>query len=268
MQSICDYHMHTPLCGHAVGQPTEYVKQGLKVGLKEMGFSDHAPFVHMRYPGVTMSHEELPVYYKMIEDVRTEYQDQMIIKVGIEADFIPGYESKTQAILDDYAYDYVIGSVHFIKDWGFDDPSQRDQWSEQDVNQVYRDYYALLRQSAESQMFDIMAHVDLVKKFGNRPTQSMIDEVEQTARTFKKCGVAAEINTSGWRKKCNEVYPAFECMEIYAREGVPLTFGSDAHDPVDVGADFERAYALAKKAGYKEYILFKNRKVEKRIPLV
>ena len=262
-----DYHMHTPLCGHAVGEPFEYVERAVKVGLKEIGFSDHAPFVHMVDPRVTMSREQLPLYYRMIEDVRERYKNKIKIKVAIEADFIPGYESKTKEILDDYPYDYVIGSVHFIKDWGFDDPAQRERWNQRDVDSVYHDYYDLLRRSAASKMYDIMAHVDLVKKFGNRASEDMTEEVRQTAKVFKESGVAVEINTSGLRKPVGEMYPVFWNLEIYAEAGVPLTFGSDAHDPGDVGKDFEAAVALVKKAGFKEYVLFKNRKIERSVKL-
>ena len=267
MNPISDYHMHTPLCGHAVGAPREYVEQALKVGLSVIGFSDHAPFVHCVDPKVTMSLKQLPAYYRMIEEVRTQYKDKLRIKVAIEADFIPGYESKTKAILDDYSYDYVIGSVHFIKNWGFDNPEERQKWNEQDVNKVYRDYYELLRESARSGLFDIMGHVDLVKKFGNRATEDMTKEVKQTAQIFRKCGVAIEINTSGLRKPVKEIYPALSNLKIYFAAGVPLTFGSDAHDPLDVGKDFQVGIILAKKAGYKEYVLFKNRKIERIIKI-
>ena len=123
MKPIFDHHMHTPLCGHAIGEPEEYVKHAIKIGLKEIGFSDHAPFVHMRDPGVTMGIEQLPDYHRMIEEVQEKYKDQIIIKIALEADFIPGYEDKTLEIIQGYDYDYIIGSVHFINDWAFDDPS-------------------------------------------------------------------------------------------------------------------------------------------------
>ena len=267
MFPISDYHMHTPLCGHAIGAPGEYAKQAIKVGLEEIGFSDHAPFVHCVNPKVTMNIKQLPEYYAMIERVREDFHGDLRIKVAIEADFIPGYEPKTQAILDDYPYDYVIGSVHFIKDWGFDDPAERNQWDDHDVNQVYRDYFELLRKSAQSGMFDIMGHVDLVKKFGHRATEDMTDEITKTARVFKESGVAVEINTSGLRRPAKEIYPALSHLKIYAAAGVPLTFGSDSHDPRDVGKDFDRAIDLARTAGFKEYILFKSRKVERAIRL-
>ena len=267
MLPIADYHMHTPLCGHAVGEPFAYASTAVKIGLSEIGFSDHAPMVHREAPGITMTHEELPVYYRMIEGVREQFKDKIKIKAAIEADYIPGYEHKTKEMLEDYPYDYVIGSVHFIKNWGFDDPAQREQWNQKDINGVYRDYYALLRQSARSGLFDIMGHVDLVKKFGHRATADMTDEIKKTAAVFKQAGVAVEINTSGLRKPVKEIYPALTNLQIYCEAGVPLTFGSDAHDPVDVGRDFSLAVDLARKAGYREYILFKQRAIERRIKL-
>ena len=267
MNPISDYHMHTPLCGHAVGQPEEYAAHALKVGLEEIGFSDHAPLVSYEDPKITMSFKQLPLYYRMIEDVQNKFKGHLRIKMALEADFIPGYENKTKELLNGYPYDYVIGSVHFIKKWGFDNPEERKRWERSDINRVYHDYYGFLRKSAESGMFDIMGHVDLVKKFGHRATEDMTDEIVNTAKVFKKCGVAVEINTSGLRKPVKEMYPALNALEIYRKAGVPLTFGSDAHDPNDVGRDFDKALELAHAAGYKEYLIFKQRKVERTIKL-
>jgi len=267
MIPISDYHMHTPLCGHAAGNPHEYAEAAIKAGLEEIGFSDHAPFVHCEDPNVTMNVKQLPEYYRMIEDVRKEYSGRLRIKIAIEADFIPGYEDKTKAILEDYPYDYVIGSVHFIKDWGFDNPEEREAWGEKDVNQVYQDYYELLRASAQTGMYDIMAHVDLVKKFGYLATEDLTEDVKKTAQVFKECGVSVEINTAGLRKPVREMYPSLSNLKIYAEAGVPLAFGSDAHDPSDVGRDFDAAVALAKEAGYSEYVLYKDRKIERAVKL-
>ena len=265
MIPIADYHMHTPLCGHAVGEPLEYAEAAVEAGLEEIGFSDHAPFVHYEDPRITMNIKQLPEYYRMMEDVRKKYSNLLRIKIGIEADYIPGYEKKTKAILDDYPYDFVIGSVHFIKNWGFDNPEERDRWDEQDVNKVYRDYYELLRQCAQTGMYDIMAHVDLVKKFGHRATEDFTDEVKKTAQVFKECGVAIEINTAGLRKPIKEMYPSLWNLKIYAQARIPLTFGSDSHDPIDVGRDFDKAIALAAEAGYGEYVLFRDREIEQTI---
>ena len=257
-----DYHIHTPLCGHAVGEPAEYVEHAIKIGLPEIGFSDHAPLVSHEDARYTMNDSQLPLYHKMIQDVQSRYK-KIRIKLGLEADYIPSFEGETKKLLSNFPYDYVIGSVHFIDRWAFDDPDEKVKWITKDIDRVYRDYYKLLRQSAESGLFDIMGHVDLVKKFGYRATKDLTDEIKKTADVFKKSGVVVEINTSGLRKPVHEIYPSILALKIYAEAGVPITFSSDSHDPKDVGRDFDKAAALAKEAGYKSYAVFKSRKIEK-----
>ena len=257
-----DYHMHTPLCGHAVGEPHAYVEQAQRVGLAEMGFSDHAPLVSHEDPRYTMRADQLPLYHRMMDEVRSRYTGYTI-KVGLEADYLPGYEDKTRAMLEAYPYDYVIGSIHFIDNWAFDDPDERVRWKDKDINRVYRDYYDLLRRSAAAKLFDIMGHVDLVKKFGHRATEDLGAEIEHTARVFRESGVTVEVNTSGLRKPVGEIYPSLSVLKIYHKAGVPITFSSDAHDPADVGRDYDKAAELALAAGYREYRVFKARKVER-----
>lgn len=257
-----DYHMHTPLCGHATGEPREYAEQALRAGLSEIGFSDHAPLVSHQDARYTMNMSQLPLYHQMIESLQKSFKG-LTIKLGLEADYVPGFEEKTRSILSGYPYDFVIGSVHFIDAWAFDDPDERVKWRDKDIDRVYRDYYKVLRGSASSGLYDIMGHVDLVKKFGDRPTVDMTGEVEETARVFKRSGVAVEINTSGLRKPVNEIYPSLDVLKIYQKAGVPITFSSDSHDPRDVGKDYDKARDLALAAGYKNYLVFKKRKVER-----
>jgi len=109
--------------------------------------------------------------------------------------------------------------------------------------------------------------VDLVKKFGHRASEDMSEEVTKTAQVFKECGVAVEINTSGVRKPAKEMYPALNDLKSYCAAGVPLTFGSDSHDPNDVGRDFDKAHQLALDAGYSEYVLFSERKIVQKVKL-
>ncbi len=262
-----DYHMHTALCGHAVGSLSEYVEQAIALGIGEIGFSDHAPMVHMRLQGVTMDYRQLPLYHRLIDEVKAKYSGKIAIKYALEADFIPGFEAKTQEIIAGYPYDYIIGSVHFVNGWAIDDPMAIEYWKTADINQVWRDYFKLLRQSAQSGMFHIIGHCDLPKKFGHRPTADMSDEVKATAKKFKECGVAVEINTSGLRKPIKEMYPSPIFLKLYCAAGVPLTFGSDAHTPGDVGKNFREAVELAKSVGYTEYVSFDKGKLAQRIKL-
>jgi histidinol-phosphatase (PHP family) len=261
-----DYHMHTALCGHAVGEPEAYVEHAMKMGLSEIGFSDHAPLVSHEDTRYTMKRSELPLYHQMIERVQKKYKN-FRIKLALEADYIQGFESETKKILEAYPYDYVIGSVHFIDNWAFDSPDEKIKWKDKDIDRVYRDYYQLLRKSAESGLFDIMGHVDLVKKFGHRATADMTEEVVKTAKVFKASGVTVEINSSGLRKPVGEIYPSLSVLKIYRAAGVPITFSSDSHEPTDVGRDFDKSLHLAKEAGYSEYLIFEKRKVVERVKL-
>lgn len=259
--------MHTALCGHATGSLAEYVEHAIKLGFKEIGFSDHAPMVHERLPGVTMDFRQLSLYHRLIDEVKEKYGSQISIKYALEADFIPGFEAKTKEIIEGYPYDYIIGSVHYVNGFAVDDPVTIERWKTVDINQVWRDYFNLLRLSAQSGMFNTIGHCDLPKKFGHRPSVDMTDEVKKTAKVFKDSGVVVEINTSGLRKPVKEMYPSPAHLKIYCEAGVPLTFGSDAHTPGDVGKNFKEAVELAKSAGYSEYVTFNQRKIENRFPL-
>lgn len=268
MKPIADYHMHTFLCGHAIGEPAAYADHALALGLKEIGFSDHAPLVSHEDPSITMSFEQLPRYHTMLEALRDQYaRKNLKVKIAIEADYIPGFEAKTQKILDGYPYDYVLGSVHFIGDFAFDNPQEKERLKTNNIDKVYLDYHALLRKSAQSKLFDVMAHVDLVKKFGDRADMDLTLEVEKTADIFKKSNVVIEINSSGLRKPVQEIYPSLAELSIYCGAGVMITFGSDAHAPNEVGYGFSDAVQWAKKAGYREYVLFEKRQIIDTIKL-
>lgn len=267
MHYLTDYHIHTRRCGHAAGEMEEYIEAAIQRGLREIGFSDHLPLVTHRDPELTMGEEELPRYVEDVLRLQDKYRSVLPIKLGVEADFIPGYEEQTLRLLEPYDWDYVIGSVHIISEWEFDDPRRIGEWDDRDVDDVYRCYFDLLRRSAESGLFDIIAHPDLVKKFGHRPQADLREEIERTAETFRKAGVTVEINTSGLRKPVGEMYPAYSIVEVLQQHAVPWVIGSDAHRPEEVGQDFNRAVAWATQAGCRETMVFAGRRVVNRLPL-
>ena len=156
-------------------------------------------------------------------------------------------------LLRAHPFDYVIGSVHFLDGWGFDDPSQVGEFEGRDMDEVYRAYYAHLVEAAGSGAFTMLGHLDLVKKFGHRPVASMDAEIERVADEMARQGVVAEINTSGLHKPVAEIYPSDHILAILRRRGVAVTFGSDAHAPADVGRDLIAAVRAAAKAGFRSY---------------
>ncbi len=255
---MIDYHTHTSLCGHAIGKMEDYVQEALRCGLDEIGLSDHLPIKGGKESNISMALEELPVYVSEVERLREEFPE-ISIKLGIEADYVPGNESYLREILASYPFDYVIGSVHYIGTWAFDHPDERDRWKNSDIDAVYKNYFGLLRKSARSGLFDIVGHSDLVKKFGYRSEADLSNELNDTAQVFAKCDVAVEINTSGLRKRVREIYPSQAILTIYQKYNIPIVFGSDAHAPEDVGRDFDKAISLARECGYKSYVTFNQR---------
>jgi len=257
-----DYHLHTSFCGHATGEVGDYLQEAARKGICEVGFSDHLPLYFLppeeNIPGYAMQEAELPRYAEMVRSCAENAPVR--VKLGIEADYVPSGEEKLSSLLASLPFDYVTGAVHFIDGWGFDNPAEMDQYYKRNIDLVYERYFALLQQAALSGCFDIMAHPDLVKKFNFRPVRSLRPLYEDTARAFKKAGVCVEVNTAGLRCPAREIYPAPELLEVFFKHGLPVTLGSDAHRPEQVGEGFVEALKQLERAGYKEITRFDGRK--------
>lgn len=250
---IPDYHMHTPLCGHAEGEPRAYVEQAIALGMTEIGFSDHLPLSLYAQPGFAMRRDQVDDYVATVLDLAREYAAEIRILLGGEVDFFEQSVEQDAALLAQYPFDYVIGSVHFVGDgFAYDHPANRERYGELGVDTIYRLSYELLAKAAATGLFRIIGHLDLAKKFGHRPQDEAVVAAAAAAalRAVKAAGSAIELNTAGWRKPVNEAYPAPALLTEAAAMGIPLTFGSDAHHPADVGADFARAAGLARACGY------------------
>jgi histidinol-phosphatase (PHP family) len=262
---LVDYHVHTARCGHASGEMAAYVERAIGAGLPEMGFSDHI-FLYwlppdLRDPELAMAEDQFDGYVEEVARLRHRYPE-IEIRLSVEADFMPGHEPTLAGILDRYPWDYVLGSVHFLDAWGIDDSRYIATYDEWDVDELYERYFDLICRGAESGHFDTIAHLDLVKKFGHRPTRDPRDLYERVARRLGAAGVAVEVNTAGLRKPVRELYPHIDLLTACRRAGVPATLGSDAHTPEEVAADYPLAVAHLKAAGYERIIAYEARRRE------
>lgn len=255
---MIDYHVHTARCGHADGEMHEYVERARALGLRELGFADHLPLLTREDPTLTMSSDELAGYAGAVAELAADASD-IEVKLGIEADYLPGRERETGELLSSHRFDYVIGSVHFIDGWGFDDSRYIDGYAERDIYDIYDTYFDLVARAASSGLFDIIGHLDLVKKYNFRPERDITILVDNAISAIKEAGVCIELNTAGLRKPVGEVYPDAGILARCARAGVPLTLGSDAHSPGQVGMDFDVALKLAVAAGYRRLAVFTKR---------
>jgi histidinol-phosphatase (PHP family) len=257
-----DYHMHTPLCRHAVGEPVDYARRALEIGLTEIGFSDHSPMRQDNFDNWRMNFSQLDEYVAKVRHAQKEFP-QLTIRLALEVDFLPGHEGWIRELAARHPWDYFIGSVHYVSDsWAIDDPQKLSEWKHRDSFEVWSTYFERLTLAAESKLFEIIGHADLPKKFGHKPNRDCAPLYEKFLHAAKKSGCAIELNTAGLRKDCREIYPGREILKLAFQSGVPICFGSDAHAPEEVGLNFTEAISLAHSTGYKEFCRFEKRKRE------
>jgi len=261
-----DYHMHTPLCRHAVGEPVEYAAHALKMGLKEIGMSDHSPMQRDDFDEWRMRYDQLDEYVEKVRRAQREFP-QLRIKLALEVDYIPGYEDWIRVLAARHPWDYFIGSVHYVSEsWDLDNPQKLSEWKKRDPFEVWTTYFDRLTLAAESQLFDIIGHADLCKKFCFVPVQDCTHLYDRFLRAAAANDVAIEINTAGLRKDCQEMYPSPQILRMASDLNVPLTFGSDSHAPGEVAMAFDDAIRLARECGFTQWRRFTQRKSE-MIPL-
>jgi histidinol-phosphatase (PHP family) len=255
---MIDYHLHTVRCGHANGTARDYVNQAKTLDLSEIGFAEHLPLFHTIDATLAMSWDELPSYIAEIQKLKEE-GGVPEIKLGIEADYIPKFANQTREALEQYDFDYVLGSVHSIDGWGFDDPRYLDGYDAYfDLYVLYERYFDLLVEAAQSGLFDVLAHPDLIKKYRQLEAEP-VAIYEKVVPSLAKTGVAIEVSSAGLRKPCREIYPGPKFLDLCARHGVPVTLGSDAHEPGQVGCQFDELHEALATAGITQIAAFSGR---------
>ena len=260
-----DYHLHTPLCKHAEGHPREYAATATRLGMSEIGVSDHSP-MQDHFDDWRMEWEEFPRYLEMVAEAQAEYPN-LPIRLGLEVDYLENGEKWIEELATKADFDYFIGSVHYIAPgWDVDNPKYISRFTEGSVEDIWALYWRLYEKAIRSRLFDFVGHPDLPKKFGHRPSGDLRRFYEPVVQALVDTGIAFEINTAGLRKDVKEMYPARAFLELARSAGVPLLINSDAHAPSEVGADFDKATALAREVGYTETLRFEKRRPIK-VPL-
>lgn len=259
---MIDYHLHTARCGHASGTPEEYLHRAVERGLREVGFADHYPLGllgHTPRKKVTMDPEEWPEYMAQIRALAASAS--IPVKLGVEVDYLPGKAPLLAELLRDCPCDYVIGSVHFIDQWDFSHPGQVEEYQKRDLAAVYDAYFQLAWEVCACGLFDILGHVDVIKKFGfTLPAEQMEPYWRRTAALLAENGVCLELNTAGLDAPAGEFYPSGRLLELCAAAGVAVTLGSDAHAPDQVGRHFPEAMEALRRAGFRELSAFTGRR--------
>ena len=269
---LTDYHLHLRPDGHGADVSEYHTQANVERyraaaeerGIAELGVSEHVyRFVQAldvwRHPfWETFAHDDIDAYCAFVR----EHTD---LRLGIEADFVPGAEDRMANLLQAREFDYVVGSVHFMRDGAvdMDDYSVWDSNRARNVEEVWARYFQAIADAARSGLFDIAAHPDLVKVWGDprrAPKGDLRRYYEPAVEGIAEGGIAVEVSTAGLRKPVGELYPAQAFLEMCVEAGVPVALSSDAHRPEDVGADYDRALELLAELGVRELSVFERRK--------
>ncbi|MCM3041838.1 histidinol-phosphatase [Paenibacillus motobuensis] len=259
-----DLHTHHFRCGHADGNISDYIEAGITAGLSVIGISDHTPYFGSKedqaHPRIAMAKSAFAGYVEEVLSLKQKYAGKIDVLLGIESDYFPEHVEIYRDILSQYPFDYVIGSVHSVKDVSIFNKNRWKRLSPEEQIADKEAYYELIRNSARSGMFQILGHIDAMK--GNYPAFSDIPAtaaIDETLQVIADHQVAIEINTSGKTKLSGGWYPADSILERALHYGVEVTFGSDAHIPSRVGDEWDDVASRLREIGFDHWVYFKNK---------
>ncbi len=258
---LTDYHLHTPLCHHAEGLPTDYLAVAKTLGLAEIGFSDHNPMPEP-FDDWRMDWADFPRYLELVEQAKQQ-AEACPVRLSLECDYLAGREHWLEQTLALANWDYLIGSVHYIAPgWDVDNPKHLNRWRQSGaVEEIWALYWSLYEKCIRTGLFTFCAHPDLAKKFGFRPAGDLRHYYEPVIQAFVDTRTVMEVSTAGLRKDVREIYPCQELLEMAFSAGVPIVINSDAHAPSEVGQDFDQALNLVRSVGYTQTVRFEQGRV-------
>ncbi|MDU4145475.1 histidinol-phosphatase HisJ [Clostridium sp.] len=260
MKCLKDGHMHSHYCPHGTKDSFQmYIERALDVGLDEITFTEHMPL-----PGIFMdekllkecstNEEEILLYLKEATKIKEEYKDKIKINVGLEVDYVEGYEEKIKKMLDNYGeyLDEGILSVHFLR---LDDVYHCLDMSVDEfgiiakilggVEKVYDKYFETLIKSINADLGRYkpkrIGHPTLVRIFNEKYPMDYKNEalIDKVIKTIKENGYEIDFNTAGLRKQyCKETYPSGVFLDKAIKNNIKMVKGSDAHSAKDVGKVF------------------------------
>lgn len=264
-----DYHVHMAETGELdVEYLKTYIEKAKQEGIEELGISEHAYFFYetseiLSNPWVNNRRTlDFQTYQNMFDEAN---KANLPIKMGIEMDYMPDKHEEMKSFIDAHPFDYVIGSVHWIDEWGIDLALFREEFEKRDLKEVYRQYFDRIVTLAESGLFDFVGHIDVIKVFGYSPDdrEFLREQYQRAAKALASTNTLIEISTAGLRKPVGEMYPDPELLQICKEHGVGIVLCSDAHKPDHIGHRYEEAIDLAKSTGYEEVHSFTKRQAVK-----
>jgi len=261
MSIITDHHVHTQFSGDCDTPIEDIVKRAIKLGLKEVMFTDHQDF---DYPNDEICFEiNFEEYVEKIKRLREKYKEIKVL-MGIEIGYQPKLNHKINNLLNSHPFDFVICSIHACNGIELD---KGDLLKGKTQKEGYREYFETLKYCVENfHNCDVYGHLDFIVRYGNFENKTLrYDDykyiIDEILRSIINNGKGIEVNTSGLRYNLNSMHPNKEILKRYFELGGKIvTLGSDAHMVKDICSDFNIAIKNLKEIGFKEVTIFKNRK--------
>ena len=227
-----DYHTHPQ--GHRVQRYTQTLLQPWADSARNLGLTDIAFTDHDRYH-VGIDFDET--------DRLRERNPDLQIRAGIELDNDPIHSAAGRNWIEKHwdKLDFVLGSIHFLDrpDQMFDSvPDGAAQFKGRNVDVMYANYFGRVREIAATGLIDCLAHLDLIKIHGHRPSAEIGSLVNETLDFIRAQNLAIELSTAGWRKPVHEAYPGDRIIELAMQKAIPFTTASDAHSHAQLGDKF------------------------------
>lgn len=259
---LYESHSHTPLCKHAVGDPTEYAAVAEQRGLKGIIITCHGPLPDGLGIDHRMSPDEFGRYVDLVASAREAFAGRVDVKLGLESDYFPGIESWAEKLHARAPLHHVLGSVHMQV------THYRAKYFTGDFFAYQQTYFEHLAESAETGLFDTLAHPDLVKNEAPHEWDfaRIRPNIERALDRIARTGVAMELNTSGLNKALPEMNPGPRILEMIRDRGIPVVLGADAHRPARVADRYEDALRLLANLGFRTVSLFLDRR-RKEVPI-
>ena len=256
--SLVDCHFHSEHSCDSDVPLTTFCQRALELGLSHICPTEHVDFDPQ---DICYGYFDVETYSRDVDTCQERFSGQMALLKGVEIDYQFRFDTEIRAFLAQHNFDFVIGSVHYA-DGLYVQDALLDAY---DPDTAYRRYFSAVRETAASGLFDVVGHLDMLKRhaiprWGAFDARRYSDEIEAVLQATIETGTGLEINTSGLRQAPAETFPGLETLRRY-RElgGEVLTLGSDSHRVADLGNTIGNGLALALAAGFKAIAVFVDR---------
>lgn len=291
---MSDYHLHLhphepsldgpPPGEYPPGLIESYVEAAAERGVGELGFTEHlyrcveaAPVLGRFWesdPNPDLAAQTAAFVFadqnlgleSYVEAVLSARDEGLPVRLGLEVDFFPETYAAVLELIDPYPWDFLLGSVHWVGGWAIDSAEVTFEFERRGVDRAWHEYFELVTELAATGGVDVLAHVDVCKKYGYRPADEPVEAYAAVIEAAVSTGTAVEVSSQGLRNPAAEVYPSPRFLRMCCEAGIAVTLGSDAHRAEQVAHATERVRAAAAAAGYTSHLRFDQRR-RREVPL-